>query len=153
MKRQVKEEASQARLTERPAVRATGLDVKVTSTKHGVMIEGSLHWFQPDGRRIQGPKVRDAYGQNRPLSNTELLAFLAWWSNARCEMLPDRPNVEPGLPQSLDRIAAKQPGSLPGEGKGRAAVERKTGRKADPIKGREGLPSERSLPEPDGTAP
>jgi hypothetical protein len=120
--------------TERPGVRATELRITVTSTHRGVLIEGELAHFEPSGRKARGPRVRDAYRQTRPLSYTELLAIASWWTEARMRMLPDAPVVEPGMPIRLDEVAAQQPGSLPGEGKGRGAVRSgKSDRKADPI--------------------
>lgn len=137
MKHRTREDARDAILTERPGHRATFLTVRVTSTWRGLMIEGELAAHRADGSRQAGPRVRDSYAFSRPLSPSELLAFVAWWSEARCDMLPERPKIEPGLPVPLERIAAEQPGSLPGEGKGRGPVRsHRSDRKADPIKRR-----------------
>ena len=119
MEPKIKEDVAAATLVERPPDRAHFLDVRICSTPRGLSIEGLLSLHDAAGRKVRGPRVTDRYAQTRPLSYTELLAFLAWWATARCEMLPEIPVISPGLPVGPGAVAAKQPGSLPGEGKGR----------------------------------
>lgn len=121
MKPNAKEDLAAAVLVERPGPRATFLQITVSSTPRGLSIYGELSLHEPSGRRQRGPIVKDTYAQGRVLSYTELLAVAAWWSTARCEMLPDRPEISVGLPVPPGAVAAEQPGSLPGEGKGRGA--------------------------------
>lgn len=136
MKPHRKEEPAEAVLTDRPGPRATFLVITLSSTPRGVSVHGELSLHEPNGRRQRGPNVHDVYAQGRVLTFTELLAVAAWWATARCEMLPEVPKIEVGLPVAPGAVAAKQPGSLPGEGKGRGAPpRRRTGRTADPIKG------------------
>lgn len=134
MPQRPRESAADAVLTAPPGPKGRHLNVMVTSTARGLMFEGWLSEHAASGARRPGPKVRDSYAFKRVLTFTELLAALAWWAEARCEMLPERPVIEPGLPVPLAAVAAQQPGSLPqgGEGEG-GRRRRKTGRKADPI--------------------
>jgi hypothetical protein len=125
VKPQPKEDAAQAVLTQRPGPRATFLQITVSSTPRGISIVGELSLHEPSGRRQRGPAVKDTYAQSHVLSYTELLAVAAWWAEARCEMLPERPPISVGLPVPPGAVAAEQPGSLPGEGKGRGARTRK----------------------------
>ena len=121
MERHAKEEPADAVLVERPGPRATFLQITLSSTARGVSVHGELSLHEPSGRRQRGPNVHDTYAQGRVLSYTELLAVAAWWATARCEMLPEMPTISVGLPVPPGAVAAEQPGSLPGEGKGRAA--------------------------------
>lgn len=125
MKPQRKEDPAEAVLVERPGPRATFLQITLSSTARGVSVHGELSLHEPSGRRQRGPNVHDVYAQGRVLSYTELLAVAAWWATARCEMLPEVPTVSVGLPVPPGAVAAEQPGSLPGEGKGRGARTRK----------------------------
>ena len=118
-----------------PGPKASFITVTVCSTARGLRIEGKIAYHDPSGRRHPGKGVLDSYRMTRVLAPTELLAFVAWWTTSRVDMLPDRPDLAVGLPVPLASIAAERPGSLPGEGKGRGAVRsRKSNRKADPIK-------------------